>query len=127
MQTILKIFLILSFWAIVDKATWDSMTTDSDKVKAEMRKKTFAKIPIEPAWTMIDTSSNIYGVVYYADTAKQTDITAGELNDLKKVIDDGKANAAGVGSLFVFKNQGQGALINFPDREQLNTVRRYVT
>lgn len=46
---------------------------------------------------------------------------AGHLYDLKKAIDSG-ASAAAAGSMFVYKNQRKGVLINYPDKKELQEL-----
>lgn len=47
---------------------------------------------------------------------------AGDLDDVRAVLDDGGATAAAVGSLVVFHGRRQAVLINFPDRASVRTL-----
>jgi len=47
---------------------------------------------------------------------------AGNLNDIKNVINDGRASAVAAGSIFVYKGKQKGILINYPTREELDKI-----
>lgn len=47
---------------------------------------------------------------------------AGVLDDVKRVIVEGGADAAGAGSLFVFQNRNRSVLINYPRRAKLDEL-----
>jgi len=47
---------------------------------------------------------------------------AGNLDDVSKAINEGKASAVALGSMVVYQQKGMGVLINFPDRLQLNKI-----
>ncbi len=47
---------------------------------------------------------------------------AGVLADVKRVVAEGNADAAGAGSLFVFQNRNRSVLINYPRREKLDEL-----
>jgi cyclase len=47
---------------------------------------------------------------------------AGNVEDLAKVIEEGKASAVALGSMVVYQGEGLGVLINFPDRKQLEEL-----
>lgn len=44
---------------------------------------------------------------------------ASNLDDIKKVVDKGKASAVCIGSMVVYQNKGMGVLVNFPDQNKL--------
>jgi len=47
---------------------------------------------------------------------------AGNLNDCKKVLDQGGARAAAVGSIFVYFGKKRAVLINYPSRKEINEI-----
>lgn len=47
---------------------------------------------------------------------------AGVLDDVRRVIIDGGADAAGAGSLFVYQNRNRSVLINYPRRAKLDEL-----
>ncbi len=49
---------------------------------------------------------------------------AGNLQHLREVVRDGGASAAAAGSLFVFQGAHRAVLINYPEREKLDTLFR---
>lgn len=51
---------------------------------------------------------------------------AGSLDDIKKVIHEGGASAAALGSMVVYQKKDMGVLINFPDKIQRESVIKYV-
>lgn len=48
---------------------------------------------------------------------------AGNINDLRKAILDGKASAVAMGSMVVYQKKDFGVLINFPDKQLLNEIK----
>lgn len=69
-----------------------------------------------------------YDISYIKQVAASVDVPvialggAGSLNDIKKVIMDGKASAAAAGSLFVFYGQHRAVLINYPSQKELSDL-----
>lgn len=47
---------------------------------------------------------------------------AGNLEDMKKVVDIGMASAASAGSLFVYSGKNKGILINYPEKEDFEEI-----
>jgi cyclase len=47
---------------------------------------------------------------------------AGSTEDFRKGVAQGKASAVAAGSLFLFQGKGLGILINYPDRDELQSV-----
>lgn len=48
-------------------------------------------------------------------------------NDAIHLLNDTEVQAVGVGSAFIYRSQGQGVLINYPDRSYLRTkIREYI-
>ena len=47
---------------------------------------------------------------------------AGTLHDLKSVVNDGNASAAGAGSLFIYHGSRRAVLINYPTRNELKNL-----
>lgn len=47
---------------------------------------------------------------------------AGSLEDLKKVYEQGNANAMAAGSLFVFQSKKRGVLVNYPDKTDITRI-----
>jgi len=47
---------------------------------------------------------------------------AGNLEHINKVVHEGKASAVALGSMIVYQQKGLGVLVNFPDKEVLNTI-----
>ncbi|WP_299136298.1 AglZ/HisF2 family acetamidino modification protein [uncultured Tenacibaculum sp.] len=47
---------------------------------------------------------------------------AGNINDVEKVLKEGKASAAAAGSIFVYKGKQKGVLINYPTRKELDSI-----
>lgn len=48
---------------------------------------------------------------------------AGSLGDLKAAFTEGFANGLAAGSLFVYQSKKKGVLINYPDKEEINSIR----
>lgn len=46
----------------------------------------------------------------------------GNLEDIRKAVKDGNASSVALGSMIVFQKKGMGVLINFPDRDKLETM-----
>ncbi|OUQ27973.1 imidazole glycerol phosphate synthase subunit HisF [Lachnoclostridium sp. An131] len=51
---------------------------------------------------------------------------AGDLQDFKKVLTEGKAHAAAAGSLFVYYGEEKAVLINVPEEAELEKCRIYI-
>ena len=47
---------------------------------------------------------------------------AGSISDIKEVFNLTKATAAAAGSIFVYKGAQKGVLINYPNREDLDSI-----
>jgi imidazole glycerol-phosphate synthase subunit HisF len=47
---------------------------------------------------------------------------AGNLEDIRRVVNDGKASAVALGSMVVYQQKGMGVLINLPDRILLDKI-----
>lgn len=47
---------------------------------------------------------------------------AGNLNDFKKAIKQGKATAVAAGSFFIYSSKTRGILINYPDKEEITEL-----
>ena len=47
---------------------------------------------------------------------------AGSIEDIIKVVRDGKASAVALGSMVVYQQKGMGVLVNFPDKSKLENT-----
>lgn len=47
---------------------------------------------------------------------------AGSIDDIGRVVHEGKASAVALGSMVVYQQKGLGVLVNFPDKEALSRV-----
>lgn len=47
---------------------------------------------------------------------------AGSIQDICKVVRDGKASAVGLGSMVVYQQRGMGVLVNFPDKDKIENI-----
>lgn len=47
---------------------------------------------------------------------------AGSIENIKSALNDGGASAVALGSMVVFQKKGMGVLVNFPDRNELDSI-----